>query len=85
MLLILTTANASHDQILQIIQIGFQIGLQIIQNCEYPQPKHLQLLPLQLFNQNLCCWGPTKLLVDPSFFYANKVANMFNGSIASAM
>jgi hypothetical protein len=25
------------------------------------------------------------LLVDPSFFYANKVANMFNGSIASAM
>jgi hypothetical protein len=32
-----------------------------------------------LFNQNLCSWGP-KLLVDPTFFYANFVSNMFTSS-----
>lgn len=57
-------------------QNSFQIGLQIIQcfhfNCS--------------IKISVPGWGPKKLLVDPSFFYANAVANMFiMALIASAM
>jgi surface protein len=48
-------------------------------NVSKVENMNLMFSQATLFNQNLCSWGP-KLLVDPTFFYANFVSNMFTGS-----